>query len=166
MRAPIALLCVAFCAPLSAAPPASRSGEGDFVNWFVPDLERATGIRIYGVIDAGYSRNDTSIGSERSGGLTNLPVVGYADEKFELAFVNLFIEKPLHASYIPRITPLPGQQPEAFSFGFNLGLLYGRNGQFSRTVGSLSYQFQTIMCQCLSWHRTGCFDVPTAPAGW
>jgi hypothetical protein len=62
-------------------------------------------------------------------------VAGYADEKFELAFVNLFIEKVLNAPYLTRITPLPGPQPTDYSLGFNLGLLYGRDGQFSRTVG-------------------------------
>lgn len=134
MRPRIALLCATFCGPLYASAP-MPPGEGDLATWLLPQLERDTGIRVYGVIDAGYSRNDTSTSGERNGGLTNLPVAGYADEKFELAFVNLFIEKALNTSYLTRITPLPGPQPTSYSFGFNLGLLYGRDGQFSRTAG-------------------------------
>lgn len=135
MRIRVALLCLVFCSRICVAAPVSPPGEGDLATWLLPNLQRDTGIRIYGVIDAGYSRNNTSTSSERSGGLTNLPVAGYADEKFELAFINLFIEKALNASYLPRITPLPGPQPSDYSFGFNLGLLYGRDGQFSRTTG-------------------------------
>jgi hypothetical protein len=61
--------------------------------------------------------------------------VSAADEKFELAFFNLFIEKPLNSRYLPRATPLPGPKAMDYSFGFNLGLLYGRDGQFARTTG-------------------------------
>lgn len=134
MRIPIASLCAVFSCTLCAAPP-SQPGEGDLATWLIPGLERDTGIRIYGVVDAGYSRNNTSTASERHGGLTNLPVAGYADEKFQLSFFNLFIEKPLNTTYVPRATPLPGPQPTDTSFGFTFGLLYGRDGQFARTTG-------------------------------
>lgn len=134
MRIPIASLCAMFSCTLCAAPP-SQSGEGDLATWLIPELKRDTGIRIYGVVDAGFSRNNTSTRSERHGGLTNLPVAGYADEKFQLSFFNLFIEKPLNTSYVPRATPLPGPQPTEASFGFTFGLLYGRDGQFARTTG-------------------------------
>jgi hypothetical protein len=134
MRKSLASLCAMLSCTLCAASP-SQPGEGDLATWLIPGLERDTGIKIHGVIDAGYSRNNTSNRSERSGGLTNLPVAGYADEKFELAFFNLFIEKPLDSRYLPRATPLPGPQAQDYSFGFTLGMLYGRDGQFARTTG-------------------------------
>ena len=130
----LASLCAMLSCTLCAAA-SSQPGEGDMANWLFPALEKETGINIHGVIDAGYSRNNTSTRTERSGGLTNLPVAGYADEKFELAFFNLFIEKPLASRYLPRATPLPGLQATDYSFGFSLGLLYGRDGQFARTAG-------------------------------
>ena len=111
-------------------------GEGTlFKSLFGEELEKNYGITVSSLIDMGYSRNNTSTHKERDSGLSNLPVLWYSDEGFELATSHLFIDKKLKSTMIPRITPLPGPKPEEFSFGFSAELVYGRNPQFGRTFG-------------------------------
>ncbi|WP_371228845.1 outer membrane beta-barrel protein [Pseudomonas sp. QE6] len=121
---------------LSAQAEVEEKGEGSLARWLLgPELERDHGIRISGLLDVGYARNNRSTHDEREDGLSNLPLTGFSDEGLELASVHLFVDKPLAASVVPRVTPLPGPKPEEVSFGFSMETLYGRNGQFARTFG-------------------------------
>lgn len=123
-------------ATLGAQAEVQEKGEGSLARWlFGPELERDHGIRISGLLDVGYARNNRSTGDERDDGLSNLPLTGFSDEGLELASVHLFIDKPLVANVVPRVTPLPGPAPEEVSFGFSAETLYGRNAQFARTFG-------------------------------
>lgn len=111
-------------------------GDGALARWLLgPGLERDHGIRIAGLLDLGYARNNRSNADEREDGLSNLPLTGFSDEGLELASLHLFVDKPLVANVIPRVTPLPGPAPEAVSFGFSLETFYGRNAEFARTYG-------------------------------
>ncbi|UVL43216.1 porin [Pseudomonas sp. B21-040] len=113
-----------------------EKSEGSLVrSLFGPSLEQDYGIKVSGLLDIGYVRNNRSTRDERDDGLSNLPLTGYSDEGLELASVHVFVDKPLVANVIPRVTPLPGPSPEQFSFGFSMETLYGRNGQFARTFG-------------------------------
>jgi hypothetical protein len=94
-----------------------------------PDVEKNTGVRLKGVIDAGFSQNDTtSDGIAPKHANTNHPVTGPADEGFQLNAIQLTLEKQIKSNVIPRVTPLPGPRPDAFSWGFTAEVLYGRNG--------------------------------------
>lgn len=113
-----------------------EKGEGTLArSLFGPTLEKDYGIKISGLLDIGYTRNNRSTHDERKDGLSNTPLPGFSDEGAELASVHLFVDKPLTSNFIPRVTPLPGPMPKEFSFGFSLETLYGRNGQFARTYG-------------------------------
>ncbi|MDT4804710.1 putative beta-barrel porin-2 [compost metagenome] len=130
----VAVSCV--LASLGANGEPAERGEGSLVRGlFGPTLEEDYGIRISGLLDVGYVRNNRSTHDERKDGLSNLPLTGYSDEGFELASVHLFVDKALKSNVIPRVTPLPGPRPDDFSFGFSLETLYGRNAQFARTFG-------------------------------
>jgi hypothetical protein len=123
-------------ATLSVQAGAEEKGEGSLARWLLgPALERDHGIRVSGLLDVGYARNNRSNHDEREDGLSNMPLTGFSDEGFELASVHLFVDKALVANVVPRVTPLPGPKPEAVSFGFSVETLYGRNAQFARTFG-------------------------------
>lgn len=111
-------------------------GEGAlFRSLFGDELQRDYGIQVSGLLDLGYSRNNRSTRAERENGLSNLPITGMSDEGFEFGSLHLFVDKPLQANFIPRVTPLPGPKPEHASFGFTFESNYGRNAQFARTFG-------------------------------
>lgn len=118
------------------AQPAAEGGEGALWRGLFGDsLQRDYGITTSFLLDTGYSRNNRSTRDERHGGLSNLPIAGFSDEGLELGSLHLFVDKPLHANFIPRITPLPGPAPDQADFGFTVEALYGRNAQFSRMFG-------------------------------
>ncbi|NWB20973.1 outer membrane beta-barrel protein [Pseudomonas sp. D4002] len=117
------------------AQPEDHYGEGSLANALAGETLNKWGIHVSGLLDVGYSRNNRSYHDERRKGLSNLPIAGESDEGFELRSVHLFIEKPIIGNFIPRITPLPGPNPEQLSFGFSIEALYGRNAQFARTFG-------------------------------
>lgn len=126
----------AFAIVNSHADEVEQKGEGSlFRSLFGDTLERDYGITVSSLLDIGYSRNNRSTHDERKDGLSNLPVAGFSDEGFELGTWHLFVDKPLQANLIPRITPLPGPKPEAADFGFTFEAAYGRNAQFARTHG-------------------------------
>jgi hypothetical protein len=111
-------------------------GEGTvFRSIFGDSLERDYGIKVSGLLDAGYSHNNNSSHEDRESGQTNTPVAGFGDEGFELASLHLFADKALKANFIPRVTPLPGPAPTEASFGFTFETVYGRNAQQARTYG-------------------------------
>ena len=111
-------------------------GEGAlFQSLFGDELQRDYGIKVSGLLDIGYSRNNRSTSDERDDGLSNLPITGMSDEGLEFGSLHLFVDKALKAHFIPRVTPLPGPKPEEFSFGFTFESNYGRNAQFARTFG-------------------------------
>jgi opacity protein-like surface antigen len=111
-------------------------GEGAlFKSVFGDTLERDYGIKVSGLIDIGYSRNNRSTSDEREDGTSNLPVTGLSDEGLEFGSFHIFIDKPLKANFVPRVTPLPGPKPEQADFGFTFESNYGRNAQFARTYG-------------------------------
>ncbi len=115
---------------------AERFGEGTlFRSLFGNDLQRHYGITTSFLLDVGYSRNNRSTHDERRGGQTNLPISGFADEGLELGSLHLFVDKPLKANFLPRVTPLPGPAPSEASFGFTFEANYGRNAQNARTYG-------------------------------
>ena len=118
------------------AEPADEPAEGSlFRSLFGDSLQREYGISTSFLLDIGYSRNNRSTSDERRDGLSNLPISGFSDEGFELGSLHLFVDKPLKANFIPRITPLPGPAPDSADFGFTFETLYGRNAQFSRAFG-------------------------------
>lgn len=118
----------------AAEPP--ETGEGTlFRSLFGDTLEKDYGIQVSGLFDAAYSRNNRSTHDERQDGLSNLPVVGFADEGLEWGSLHLFVDKQLKGTMVPRITPLPGPAPSEASFGFTFEMNYGRNAQFARTTG-------------------------------
>ncbi|MND29077.1 hypothetical protein D3C80_195770 [compost metagenome] len=111
-------------------------GEGTlFKSLFGDSLERDYGIKVSGLLDVAWSRNNRSTSDEREDGLSNLPITGMSDEGFEFGGLHVFVEKPLNGTFVPRITPLPGPKPENFAFGFTFESNYGRNAQFARTYG-------------------------------
>lgn len=90
-------------------------------------LEDTFGINAFGYLKVGYSRNDTSTHSERTGGSSNHPVAGPSDEGLQLNSVTVALNRPILSSIIPRATPLPGPAPEKFSWGFWTEAVYGRD---------------------------------------
>lgn len=131
-----AVLAVLAIANSHANETAEEQGEGMlFRSLFGDTLERTYGITVSGLLDIGFSRNNRSTSDERDDGLSNLPITGLSDEGLELGSLHLFVDKPLKANAIPRVTPLPGPKPETADFGFTIEALYGRNAQFSRTYG-------------------------------
>lgn len=123
-------------ATLGAQADDQEKGEDSLARWLLgPELERDHGIRISGLLDVGYARNNRSNSDEREDGLSNLPLTGFSDEGLELASVHLFVDKRLVSNVVPRVTPLPEPSPEEVSFGFSVETLYGRNAQFARTFG-------------------------------
>jgi hypothetical protein len=86
-----------------------ETGEGTlFRSLFSDTLEKDYGITVSGLFDVGYSRNNRSTHDERQDGLSDLPLVGFADEGLEWGGLHLFVDKALKGNMIPRITPLPG----------------------------------------------------------
>ncbi|QAY84014.1 outer membrane beta-barrel protein [Pseudomonas arsenicoxydans] len=130
-----AVLFVLATGPCLAGEPA-EVGEGTvFRSLFGDSLQRDYGVKVSGLVDAGYSLNNNSSHQDRESGLTNLPVAGFNDEGFELGTLHLFADKALKTNFIPRVTPLPGPAPSEASFGFTLEAAYGRNAQQARTYG-------------------------------
>ncbi|WP_053160792.1 outer membrane beta-barrel protein [Pseudomonas sp. P1.8] len=126
----------AFATLNSHAAESPETGEGTlFRSLFGDTLEKDYGIQVSGLFDAAYSRNNRSTHDERQDGLSNLPVVGFADEGLEWGSLHLFVDKALKGDMVPRITPLPGPKPTEASFGFTFEANYGRNAQFARTQG-------------------------------
>jgi hypothetical protein len=123
------------CSPLVHAEPLGERGEGGLARGLFGDTLNDYGIQTSMLLDIGFSRNNRSTHDERDDGLSNSPLAGEGDEGFQLRSLHLFIEKPINSNVIPRITPLPGPTPDAFAFGFNFEMLYGRNAQFARTPG-------------------------------
>jgi hypothetical protein len=103
--------------------------EGALARWLLgPDFETRSGLRIKGVIDVGFSQNDnTADGVSPKHGSGNHPITGPADEGFQLNALQLSVERQIVSNVIPRVTPLPGPRPDAFSWGFTAELQYGRN---------------------------------------
>jgi Putative beta-barrel porin-2, OmpL-like. bbp2 len=110
-------------AQVAAEPPDGSSGLSPLVA-----IEQATGIKVQGYAQVGYSRNNQTTSAQAKKGHSNFPVVGPNDEGFQLNEVHLAFEKPMRSNLLPRITPLPGPVPWEFSWGFRGELLYGRDG--------------------------------------
>lgn len=91
-------------------------------------LESAAGIRASGYLQVGFSRNNTSTHDQATGGHSNFPVIGAADEGLQLNALHLAFERSITTNLLPRITPVPGPVPWEYSWGFRAELLYGRNG--------------------------------------
>lgn len=120
----------------ACASTAAETGEGSLIRALFGDtLQKDYGILAFGLVDAGFSRNNRSTHDERKSGLTNQPIIGYADEGLELGNFGIFIDKALDGTMVPRITPQPGPMPKDWAFGFTFEAEYGRNAQNARTVG-------------------------------
>ena len=90
-------------------------------------LEDSFGIKAFGYLKVGYSKNDTSTHAESAEGSSNHPVAGPSDEQLQLNSLIVALNRPIKTSIIPRATPLPGPKPEEFSWGFWTEALYGRD---------------------------------------
>ena len=91
-------------------------------------FERATGIKLFGLLQLGYSSNDVSTHDQASVGHSNLPIVGPADEGLQLNALQVVLQKQMRSNILPRISPLPVPMPADVSWGFRVETLYGRNG--------------------------------------
>ncbi len=91
-------------------------------------------LTIDGYLQLGVARSNTSSAATRAGGNSSFPVAP-GDEGFKLEDLHLHIRKPLNANLAPRIGPLPGPMPAAFSVGMEVDLLYGRSGQPAAMFG-------------------------------
>lgn len=91
-------------------------------------LEAQAGIKAFGYLQVGFSRNNTSSHDQASGGHSNFPVIGASDEGLQLNALHFGLERPITTNILPRITPIPGPVPWEYSWGFRAELLYGRNG--------------------------------------
>ena len=91
-------------------------------------VERATGIKVFGLTQIGYSTNDATTHDQAAAGHSNFPVVGPDDEGLQLDAVQLAAQRQMRSNILPRISPLPGPVPQDFSWGFRGELLYGRHG--------------------------------------
>lgn len=98
-------------------------------------FEQTTGVKLSGFMQLGVSKNNTGTHDQATGGHSNLPIVGPADEGFQLNAVQLAFEKPMRSNILPRITPLPGPVPWEYSWGFRAEVLYGRNGLPASMLG-------------------------------
>lgn len=126
--------CSALVAGLAAlAVPAAQAQDVDSpasdgpYSLFGDSLESATGVRAFGYLQVGFSRNNVSTHDQAAGGHSNFPVIGASDEGLQLNALHLAFEKSINTNILPRITPLPGPVPWEFSWGFRTELLYGRN---------------------------------------
>ena len=91
-------------------------------------VKRATGIKVFGLTQIGYSTNDVSRHDQATAGHSNFPVVGPADEGLQFNAFQLVAQRQMRSNILPRISPLPGPMPQDFSWGFRSELIYGRNG--------------------------------------
>ncbi|MEI6567292.1 MAG: outer membrane beta-barrel protein, partial [Verrucomicrobiota bacterium] len=116
---------------LAAAPP-PEGAEG----WLGRELFGTgftdAGLKLGGWTQVGYAYNNVDHGSK---GLGNSPVVLARDTGFQLNQAYLFFERSIQTNIIPRVTPTPAPKPENYSFGWNVSLLYGRDGQALQTYG-------------------------------
>lgn len=115
-----------------AGAPAPEGAEG----WLGRELFGTgftdAGLKLGGWTQAGYAYNDVVHGSK---GLGNAPVVLARDTGFQLNQAYLFFERQIQSNIIPRVTPTPAPKSENYSFGWNVSLLYGRDGQPLQTYG-------------------------------
>lgn len=92
------------------------------------------GILVQGYVQAGAAHNDNSTAPSRAAGNSNFPVAP-GDEGFKLEDFKIIIGKPIATNILPRMTPLPGPVPTAFSFGFQTDLMVGRSAQPASMFG-------------------------------
>lgn len=129
-----AALSVAFIQTASAQ---NADSGADDKGGFSPleSIEQATGVKVHGFAQVGFSRNNNTTSEQAKKGHTNFPVVGPSDEGLQLNAIQLAFDKPMRSNILPRITPLPGPVPWEFSWGFHGELLYGRNGLPAQMLG-------------------------------
>lgn len=108
----------------AADDPGSAAPFSLFGDW----LESQAGIRAFGYLQVGFSRNNTSTHAQSTGGHSNFPVIGASDEGLQLNALHFGLERPITTNILPRITPIPGPVPWEYSWGFRAELMYGRNG--------------------------------------
>lgn len=123
-----AAVLVSSLSPLAHAQDADAQGSNAPYSLFGDWLESSAGIRAFGYLQVGFSRNNTSSHDQATGGHSNFPVIGAADEGLQLNALHFAFERPITTNILPRITPIPGPVPWEYSWGFRAELLYGRNG--------------------------------------
>lgn len=114
---------------------ADAQTEGAPFSLFGDWLESKAGIRAFGYLQVGFSRNNTSTHDQSTGGHSNFPVIGAADEGLQLNALNFAFERPITTNILPRITPIPGPTPWEYSWGFRAELQYGRNSLPASMLG-------------------------------
>lgn len=127
---PAACALLAACASMPSAmaqTEADAASEQPMFSLF-ESFEQSTGVKLSGYTQIGFSKNNTSTHDQATGGHSNLPVAGPADEGLQLNAVALAFDRPMTSNLLPRITPLPGPIPWESSWGFHGELTYGRNG--------------------------------------
>ena len=133
---PIYVACVTLLAATCASAQADDTQNADTPMFSLFDsVEQATGVKVHGFVQMGFSTNNVTSHDQATAGQSNLPVVGPADEGLQLNAVQIFFEKAMHANILPRITPLPGPVPWEYSWGFHAEALYGRNGLPASMLG-------------------------------
>lgn len=134
LHTPVARACLAALALAAPLLPAQAEGNAPW-SLFGDALEAAAGIKAFGYLQLGISRNDTSTHDQAAGGHSNFPVVGAADEGLQLNALHVGFERSITTNILPRITPIPGPVPWEFSWGFRTELMVGRNGLPAGMIG-------------------------------
>lgn len=91
-------------------------------------FEYYTGLNLEGFLQIGASTNTKSSHTQSTGGHSNFPITGPADEGLQFNALQLMISRDIKTNILPRITPLPGPMPWEYSWGMRAELMYGRNG--------------------------------------
>lgn len=91
-------------------------------------FEYYTGLQLEGFLQLGASANTKTSHDAATGGHSNFPITGPADEGLQLNALQLIISRDIKTNILPRITPLPGPMPWEYSWGLRAELMYGRNG--------------------------------------
>lgn len=99
---------------------------------FSDDGEAKTGIKLGGWTQIGAVLKETK---GQQGGLGNSPIVLARDNGIQLNQIYVYLSKDIRSNIIPRVTPSPAPVFDDYSFGFQVDILYGRDGQPLQTFG-------------------------------
>lgn len=100
--------------------------EGALMRAFLGDdaTKKLGGLEITGFINGGYVYN---FDANKSDGGGNAPGVPNGDTGLQFNGLGIKVDMPIQANMIPRAFPVPGPVPQAYDFGFQGWLTYGRN---------------------------------------
>ena len=119
-------------ASILAAGPAPAGAEGELGRSLFSEGFTDAHLKLAGWTQLGFTFNDSDHGAA---GLGNSPVALDRDSGLQLNQTYLFFEREIATNIMPRVTPIPGPVPQDYSFGWHVGLMYGRDGQVVQTYG-------------------------------